>query len=67
MAQMNERASGRRVPQGLAVVGDTVEAVIVADSTPVTQFAAFQHTSYQLCRIALRIELLLVNIPKEVG
>ena len=58
---------GAQGAQGHAVVGDTVEAVIVAHGAPVVEFAILQHTLYELCRIAFGIELLTVYIPKEIG
>ena len=58
---------GTQGAQDFAVTGNTVKAVVVAHSTPVVKFAILQHTLYELCRVALGIELLTVDVPKEIG
>ena len=58
---------GTKGAQGLAVAGDTVEAIIVAHLAPVVQLAVFQHTLYQLRRVFVGVEVALVDIPEEIG
>lgn len=58
---------GRQGAESFAVASDTVEAVEIANLAPVVKFAVFKHTLYQLCGVAFCIEVVLVDVPKEIG